>query len=90
MYHWGNYPGYWGNGGFSIIGIILSVLFWVLVIAAAVALVKAFIHHDDKQENQPERNSDKYLDIVMERYAKGEITKKEYLELKKDFTLKDL
>lgn len=54
--------------------IFFSLLFWAVIIWVIASLFK---HHN--QTSEPES-----LEILKTRYAKGEITKKEFEEMKKD------
>lgn len=68
--------------GFMGFGWIFMILFWILVIVGIIAIVKWIIHpKKDKIED-----SKSTLDIIKERYARGDIDKKEFEEKKKDLT----
>ncbi len=70
--HW-NYG--WGMG----FGWLIMVIFWVLVILGVVYLIKLIAGGARREEKR-----DTALDILKQRYAKGEITKEEFEEKKKD------
>lgn len=82
MYGLGNNMMSWGGAGltFGIIGLILMVLWWLFVVAVIIFLVKWII----KQFKDGGSTQKSVLDILKERYAKGEIDKKEFEEKKKD------
>jgi len=58
---------------------------WIIVLIIIIAVVWAVVkgmNQSNSSGNQPERKS--ALDILKERYAKGEIDKQEFEERKKD------
>ena len=87
-----------GFGSFGAFGWIFMVLWWVLIIAGIVALIKWFTgqshgtHRKEKpfdlvrQDSPQVAQGRSSLEILKERYAKGEIDRKEFEEKKKDLT----
>ena len=76
---YGQYNDYWGTsmmGWFG--GGIMMIVFWALLIALIVWIAREV----SGQNNS--RSSSKALEILKERYAKGEIDKKEFEDKKKD------
>ena len=67
-----------GGGWF---GLVFMVLFWGLIIWLVVVLIQRLT---DQGKSREDRNS--ALDILKERYAKGEINKQEFEEKKKDLS----
>jgi putative membrane protein len=60
------------------LGSIFIILFWVLVILAIVALAKWL---SSARNGGPTRRP---LDILQERYARGEITREQYEPMRRD------
>jgi len=68
-----------GNYGWSSMGWIPMIFFWAILILSVVALIR-YLGGSGKR-NDEYRSP---LDILKERYAKGEIGKKEFEEMKKE------
>lgn len=74
---WG-YP--YGMGwGFMFVGMLIPLVFIILVVAGA------YLWLTSRKEPA---ESEKAIAILNERYAKGEITKEQYLEMKENLTKK--
>lgn len=79
---WGMMHGWSGGSWAGPFGMIIWILFLVLIIAAVVWFVRS-IPHAGNGQLRPERRS-LGLDVLEERYAKGEIQRDEYLQKKRD------
>ncbi len=71
--------------GFMGIVVGLIILFWLIVVGVVVFVVVYLLKYNDQKKQE---QKEKPLEILKERYAKGEISKEEFegkkQELKKD------
>lgn len=88
MGNWG-YGGYGMMGGFGLIG---TILFWILLILAIVWLWRSLDlgqtlrNSGSEGQSSSERVRPRALDIAKERYARGEISKEDFEQLKQDLS----
>jgi len=69
-----------GMMGFGMgFGAIIMVLFWGAIIWLVISLINA-------GTKKSEETSESALAILKKRYARGEVTKEQYLEMEKDLT----
>ncbi|OGS90758.1 MAG: electron transporter RnfE [Gallionellales bacterium GWA2_60_18] len=76
MNDWGNFGG-WGMG----LGFVFMLLFWALVILGIAALIRWLLAQSPSGRGSRDRTP---LEIVQERYARGEIDHDEYEQKKRD------
>ena len=76
---WGYSPGTSWGWGFMFVGMLIPLAFIVLLIVGAYFLLTP---------RGETAGSERALTILDERYAKGEITKEQYLEMKQQLTKK--
>lgn len=74
---WNNMMGGWG--GFGIFGWLFMLIFWALIILGIIAIIRYLSTTGKKESRSP-------LDILKERYAKGEMSKEAFEEMKKDLS----
>lgn len=78
------WDGFQGMGSWMGFGSIWMILFWVAIIALVVWGIKALTTRGDSGPTAAARRDP--LDIAKERFAKGEISKEEFEQLKKDLS----
>jgi putative membrane protein len=81
MHGFGNQFGF----GFNPLGWILSFVFWALIIAGIVLLV-VWLARNVGRTTFGTPVGESPLDILRARYAKGELTKQQYEEMRRDLT----
>jgi len=70
------------HGGWSMgFGFIFMLLFWALVILGIAALIRWLTTRPSPGKNSRDKTP---LEIVQERYARGEIDREEYEQKKRD------
>jgi putative membrane protein len=78
-------PGHMGWGGWFW-GALIMLLFWGLVMALTVLVIRAIARpgrRDEGDRYYGGRGSSS-LELLKERYARGEISREEYLNMKRD------
>ena len=73
-----------GMGWWMLWGGLMMVLFWGAIIALAVWAVQSLSGGSGRRTEGPSRMSP--LDIAKERYARGEISREEFEQVRKDLT----
>jgi len=76
-----------GFGGFGmIIGMIFIWLFFIAVIIAIIIFIVSAAKRSAYRHDYWHKMGDKSIEILKERYAKGEITKEQFENMKKDIS----
>lgn len=83
MWGWPNMMGGFFGGGMGWIGMILGFIFFILIIIGIILLIVWIVKRTTHSEIEDKTGS-KALEVLKERYAKGEITKEQYESMKKD------
>lgn len=86
MWRYWDGNGYWGGGGFSFGMMVAMAVWWALVIAAGVFFVRWLSRRAGRGGAQPRPgaygDAEDPLEIARRRYAKGEITREQFVEIK--------
>ena len=85
--YFGDHGMWWGHGwgyGGMMFGGLLMIVFWGGIIVLAILAVRWIAGNSSQRDAPPPRQSP--LDILKERFARGEIDKKEYDERRKTLT----
>lgn len=74
----------WEMGGY---GIFSMIVFWIIIFIAVIYFIRLLIRNTQRggpPDDRSQGGSGKAIDILKERYARGEIDKAEFEEKKKD------
>jgi len=82
---WG-WPNMMGGlfGGFGFIWMIFIFLFVIAIIAGVIILIVWAVRRSSSIHQSQQKSISTAMEILKERYAKGEITKEQYENMKKD------
>ena len=69
---------YYAHGG-MLAGIVFYLFFWILIIGGGIMLVWSL-----SRKGPGEKREDTALEILKKRYARGEISKEEFEEKRRD------
>ena len=79
-WEWGMHPGWWMWGAGGLVMMFMMMAFWGLVIAGLVLGIRWLVRQG--RDGQPDRA----LEILRERYARGEINKEEFESRRRDLS----
>ena len=74
-----------GMGWWMVFGGVWSIIFWVVIVGLVIWGVKKLVERDRGGSAEATRKRDA-LDIAKERYARGEINKEQFDQIKKDLS----
>ena len=76
---WGVHPMWWGAWGFAMM--LMTLLFWILVIVGLIVGIRWLLGRGR------EARSDSAIEILRQRYARGEINKEEFEAKKRNLSV---
>lgn len=78
MYGYPQMMGYYGDGGWLGLGWVFMIFWWALIIFGIVVLIRWISRQNGTRQEKSA------LDILKERYAKGEINRQEFEKMKEE------
>ena len=79
-------PGMMGGWGMGWFGGIFMMIFWILILVGLVFLIKWLVQSTNRTKLEAGGSAGRALDILKERYARGEIDKAEFETKKADLS----
>lgn len=88
---WGYGPNFgmmggWGDGGYGPMGMIIWLVILVAIVGGGVWFFQRLQQQQPGQSPQLPAARSRGLDVLEERYARGEIEREEYLQKKRDLS----
>jgi putative membrane protein len=80
---WQMGPGMMGNWGMGWFGGIFMIVFWILLLVGLVFVIRWLIQTTGKKGNGGQ-NGSRAMEILKERYARGEIDRAQFEAMKRD------
>jgi putative membrane protein len=80
---WHMGPGVMGGWGGGWFGGIFMIIFWILILVGLVFLIKWLIQSTNRRQTS-DAGGNRPLEILKERYARGEIDRSEFERMKTD------
>jgi putative membrane protein len=80
---WHMGPGMMGEWGMGWFGGIFMIVFWILILVGLVFVIRWLIQATGKKGESGQRGS-RAMEILRERYARGEIDKVQFEDMKRD------
>jgi len=68
-------------------GGVFMILFWILVIVGVVVLIKFLIGGSSRDRSAHDEGHESPMDVLKKRYARGEISREEFEEKRRDLVL---
>lgn len=76
--------GWWFGYGFGAWWGVLMMLFWVLVLVGIVLLVIWLLRRAGPGPGERREGGGRALEVLRERYARGEISREQYEQMRRD------
>ena len=83
---WHMGPGMMGGWGMGWFGGIFMMIFWILILVGLIFLIKWLVQVTNRGKMDAAGGAGRALDILKERYARGEIDKAEFEAMKLDLS----
>ena len=83
MMNWGG-SGMMGGSGFGVFGMFFGFIFMLLFVVGSVLLVVWIVRQFAPGGTSAPQSTSNALELLKERFAKGEISKEEFADMKKE------